>query len=84
MIERVGPVEMQFELRVVSGVLVYRELGTVLRLGPARLRLPRRWPIRVAASETPAGPDRIHVSVEVTVPILGLLLAYDGTMTITG
>jgi hypothetical protein len=38
----------------------------------------------VEAREDPAGPDRIEVTVRVTFPAIGQLIAYDGIIEIEG
>jgi hypothetical protein len=78
--ERVGLLEARFRLEVVGGMLVYHPAGSALRLGPLRLPLPRRWAPRISAWEKPAGCDGVHVAVDVSAPLLGLLMAYEGTV----
>ena len=80
--EHIGPLEIRFRLEVSAGALTYRPGGAALRLGPLRLPLPSWLAPRVSAREKAVGdPNRTHVWVEVSVPLLGLLVAYEGTVT---
>ena len=80
--ERVGLLELRFRLEVRDGALVYHPAGAALRLGPLTLPLPRWGAPRISASEAPLdGGDRTQVSVESRAPLLGLLIAYEGTVT---
>jgi hypothetical protein len=82
LVERMGPVELRFALRAEGGALLYRSTGASMRLGPLRIPLPRRLAPRVEAWERPAGePGRAHVAVEVHLPLAGLLVAYEGSVT---
>jgi Domain of unknown function (DUF4166) len=79
--ERMGLAEMHFRLQVVESALRYHPQGMALCLGPVRLTLPRWLAARVSAVERAVEePGRTHVAVEVTHPMLGLLVAYDGTI----
>src|SRR5437762_2580666 len=72
----------RFRLEVREGALVYHSAGAALRLGPLTLPLPRWGAPRISASEAPLdGGDRTQVSVESRAPLLGLLIAYEGTVT---
>lgn len=80
--ERIGPVEMRFRLQVVEGALVYQATSAALCLGSLRVPLPHWFSPRVRALERPVGEgDQIDVSVEVRLPLLGCLFAYDGRLT---
>jgi hypothetical protein len=80
--EHMGFLEMWFRLEVTGGVLIYHPQRAALRLGPLRIPLPRWCAPRVSAWEKPVGDgERTQVSVEVSMPLLGLLLAYEGTLT---
>ena len=81
LIERFGALELRFGLVVSGGGLSWVQRGAGLRLGPARIPLPRWLSPHAAASEAPGGgPDRTRVAVRVTLPLAGLLIAYEGTM----
>jgi hypothetical protein len=80
--ERMGFVEMRFRLQVVGGALAYRTTSAALCLGSLCVPLPRWFTPRVGALERPVGEvGQIDVSVEVHLPLLGCLIAYDGTLT---
>ena len=85
MAERAGPLEILSGVTVDDGVLLYRHVGLMLRLGRLRIPLPDCVSIKVAGREGPAeaGDDpRPHTQVEVRVtgPTGGLLFAYRGTV----
>jgi Domain of unknown function (DUF4166) len=79
MVERLGLTEVRYRLEVAGGALFYRQMATALRLGPIRLPLPRRLAPQIVARES-AMPDEkgIHISVKVTLPVVGLLVSYKG------
>jgi len=82
LVERLGIVEMLLRLEVVGGALSYQTIGAVLRLGLLRVPLPYRLSPYVAAWEKAVGDtNQIHVSVDVAMPLLGRLIAYDGILT---
>jgi hypothetical protein len=79
--EDMGPVQSRFRLEVVEGALIYHSAGAALRLGPLRIPLPRWSAPRVSACEKAAPDgDAVEVCVEVRMPLLGLVLAYEGTI----
>lgn len=82
MVERMGIVEMRLRLEVVGGALSFQTVSVALRLGSLHIPLPYWLSPRVTAWER-AVDDRnqIHVSVNVTFPLLGRLIAYDGFLT---
>jgi hypothetical protein len=81
--ERIGLLELRFRLEVAGGALLYRTHAVFLRLGPLRIPLPRCLIPRVAASEKSAGDgDQAHIAVEMTLPWVGLVIAYEGTLTV--
>jgi hypothetical protein len=80
--ERMGPVEMRFRLQVVEGALSYRTTSAALCLGSLSVPVPRWFSPSVRALERPVGEEgQIDVGVEVHLPLLGCLIAYDGTLT---
>jgi hypothetical protein len=80
--EQAGLIELRFRLEVRDGGLVYHPAGAALRLGCLRAPLPRWLAPTVAAGESPAGaPGQTEVSVRVSLPVLGLLISYEGLMT---
>jgi hypothetical protein len=80
--ERLGPWEFQFRLETANGGLVYRQWRAALHMGPLRIPLPRWLAPRVTAREMPAGePGRVDVWVELRLPTLGRVIAYEGSVT---
>jgi hypothetical protein len=77
--ERFGAVELRFRLEARGGALVYRSMGAVLRLGPARVPLPRWLAPSVRARERGA-EGGVTVRVGVTSPFTGPLVAYAGRL----
>jgi len=79
--ERLGALELRFRLKVQDGALIYRQTGVVLRLGPFPIPLPGRFAPQVTAREEPGdGPNQTRVSVQVVLPLIGLLISYHGGM----
>jgi hypothetical protein len=80
--ERFGLLELRFRLEASAGSLVYRQVDSALLLGSLRWRLPVLCSPVVNAREDPVGPNRIRVQINIALPALGPLLAYDGVMAI--
>ncbi len=85
LLERIGNIEMRFQLDIVDGVLRYQSTGATFCLGRMRLSLPFWLSPRIRAQES-AGAEtkQIQVSVEVDLPLLGRLIAYEGSLTSLG
>jgi hypothetical protein len=82
LVERLGIMETLLRLEVVGGALSYQTVSAALRLGFLRVPLPCRLSPYVTAWEKAVGDrTQIHVSVDVTMPLLGRLIAYDGILT---
>jgi hypothetical protein len=64
--------------------LYYGQREVAVRVGPIRIRLPVRWAPKVEAREEPRGPDSLAVAVRAVLPHVGLLVAYDGVITVEG
>ena len=80
--ERIGPIEMRFQLKVVDGALNYRATRALLCLGPLLLPLPPWFSPRITAWERPVGEGgHIEVFVHVHLPLLGRLVSYSGRLT---
>jgi Domain of unknown function (DUF4166) len=80
--ERMGIVEMRFRLEVAGGALSYKTVSASLLFGSLRIPLPYWLRPCVTAWEKAIGDmSQIHVSVDVTFPLLGRLIAYDGMLT---
>jgi Domain of unknown function (DUF4166) len=83
--EYLGMMEFCFHLDVFRGVLIYQHSKTALRFGSLRVPLPRLLAPRIVASEwAPANESRVHGSVRVTAPIIGLLITYKGYLETKG
>lgn len=80
--ERYGALEFRFRLEASGGSLVYIQREAALMAGGVRVRLPGLFAPQVAAREDPAGLNRVNVDVRVTLPWIGLLIAYDGLITV--
>lgn len=81
--ERMGLVEMRFRLEVIGGALKYQTTSTALCIGPCRVPLSRWLSPRVMACERTCGAgSQVHVCVEVQLPWLGRLLAYEGKLRV--
>lgn len=81
MAERAGAFEILFRLDERGGMRRYRQVGFALRLGRLRIRLPRRLSPRVVGRERVSSDgSRVSVSVRVNAPLVGLLIAYGGSV----
>src|SRR5581483_1958426 len=79
--EEHGLIEMRFRLEVSDHALCYHQIGTALRLGPLRVRLPRWLSPQITGREWAlAGEPGVRAAVRVTVPLVGLLIAYEGSI----
>jgi hypothetical protein len=82
LVERLGIMEMRFRLEVVGGALSYKTVSAAVRLGFLGVPLPYWLSPYVTAWEKAVGDtNQIQVSVEVTLPLLGRLIVYDGILT---
>jgi hypothetical protein len=82
LVERYGVLEFRFGLHAFDERLVYRQREARLRLLSLRLRLPRYVAPQIEAREEAIAPGRVKIAVSVTLPGLGLLIAYDGTIAV--
>ena len=80
--ERYGVLEFRFRLEAPGGALLYIQQEAALMIGAVRLRLPGPLAPRVEAREDPAGLNRVNVAVRVTLPWIGLLIAYEGLIAV--
>jgi len=80
--ERYGVFEFRFRLELSGGGIVFRQVGAAVWLRRFRLRLPASCAPRVTACEEPAGERDVAVHVLVELPLLGPVLAYDGTIAV--
>ena len=79
--ERLGWLEFWFRLRVIEHALDFWHTGTAGVLGPMRVPLPRWLSPRITAREW-AGLEEgsLRVAVRVSLPCIGLLMAYEGCL----
>ena len=83
--ERFGPVRLRFELAQEGGSLRYVQVGAALGLGPLSCPLPAIFAPRVKGTEAGAGaPGRTVVDVEISTPLVGLLVGYKGWVEVAG
>ena len=80
--ERYGALEFRFRLHAPGGSLLYLQREAAVTVGGVRWRLPGRLAPHVEAREDPAGLNRVKVDVRVTLPWIGLLIAYDGIIEV--
>lgn len=81
MADRIGPTEIITRLEVeADGALVYRPLRVSLRLGDfLRVPIPRSLSPESSAREWASDKEPgVYVSVRVSLPLVGLLVAYEG------
>ena len=74
LVERRGPVTLHFRLAIDQGALVFRMVDARF----FGIRIPLRLRPRVSGREW--GHDRTRVEIRAEDPMLGLLLAYEGTI----
>jgi hypothetical protein len=79
--EQFGPLEFTFALHVLAGSLVHVQRATALVVGPVRFPLPAWSAPRIVAREDPAG-DHVRVEVRIQAPGVGMLVSYDGVVTV--
>jgi hypothetical protein len=83
LMERYGLLEFGFVLRIENGDLHFDQAEVTIHLGSLRLRIPGWMSPRVSAvCEGLAGLNRTHASVQIAVPLIGTVLAYDGDFEI--
>lgn len=81
--ERAGPLELRFQLAVRDHAIHYGFHRALLCLGPIRIPLPKWLSPHAEASETPATDDEVQVRVELRLPMLGRMIAYDGMVKVS-
>jgi Domain of unknown function (DUF4166) len=83
-VERFGEWELHFKLRVKEGNLFYDQSRARLCLGALHIPMPLACAPRVSAKEMQDGAARVLVSVMVTLPLIGLLISYEGYLNVKG
>ena len=85
LLERIGPLELCFDLEIAHQQLRFNHIRTRARLGALRLGIPRPLSPTIQASVgATASGDQLHVSVEISAPMLGTLMYYAGPVTPVG
>jgi len=80
--ERHGPVEFRFRRESSPGGTVFRQIDSAIVVGPLRARLPRWCAPSVAAREDRLDERRVRIEVCVSLPLVGPILRYIGTIDI--
>jgi len=80
LVEGRGPVQIWFRLRAEAGALVFEQVRATFGFRRLSLPLPRALAPRVQGRAAPEG-DRARVDVRIHAPFVGLLVAYEGTVT---
>lgn len=81
--EQMGLFVQQFRLSAANGALLYEHHGSTFRLGFLRIPLPGWLSPKVTARETASG-EQVAVVVTTHLPLVGLLVTYEGNITIEG
>jgi hypothetical protein len=77
--ERFRCLELRYRIDRQMQCVHHKQLSAALRYGRLRIALPRSLAPQVTGSETAtATPNRVRVQVDVRLPLIGLLLSYDG------
>lgn len=82
LVERFGVWELCFDLEVEQATLRYVQCAARLCVGTRRLSLPMACAPVVAATEAGNGPAQVCVAVTVTLPLVGLLISYEGHLDV--
>ena len=81
LVERFGLLDIWFRLAVVDRTLCFRQESVGLSCGALRVPLPRWLSLQITAREwVMPGQVCVQVAVSVSVPLVGLLLAYAGSI----
>ena len=84
LVERFGEWELHFKLRVKEGNLFYDQSCAKLCVGAFHFPMPRACAPHVFAKEIQDGAARVLVTVMVTLPLVGLLISYEGYLNVKG
>jgi hypothetical protein len=84
LIEDMGALRVHYQLTVVAGALLYRQVSAALHLGGPRLRLPGWVVPQISAREWSEGNGQwISVRVRAFHRICGLVIEYEGKIRLT-
>ena len=79
LVERFGTIEFRFKVQAMDGGIVFRQTRAAICVGRCRLPLPAWLGPRVDAQEMPGETEnQTRVRVTVRLPIVGLLIDYQG------
>ena len=78
LMEHYGPFEFAFALHAKNGTLHFEQVGVRIHLGRFRPVVPGWLSPRVSAVCGDAGADRTFACVQISAPLIGVLLAYEG------
>ncbi len=81
LVERLGRVELAFELTASGDALVFEQRGQWLAVGPLRVPLPRWISPRIRAHAR-GRAHAVFVHVQLVVPGVGVLLSYEGIIVV--
>jgi hypothetical protein len=84
LVERFREWELYFKLRVEEGNLFYDQSGAKLCVGALQIPMPHACAPHVFAKEIQDGAARVLVAVKVTLPLVGLLIVYEGYLNVKG
>ena len=78
LIEAFGRLAICFRLEAQNGGLQFMQERAQVRLGALHVAVPSIVAPEVSATEVPVDEDGFWVNVSITIPAIGLLLAYEG------
>jgi hypothetical protein len=80
LVEGLGPMQCWFRLGADGSSLLFHQIAATVGLRGFALRLPRLfWPLVEGRAD--AAGSAVHVDVRIHAPLVGLLVAYEGTVT---
>jgi hypothetical protein len=78
--ERIGPLELVFDVEADASSIRFRHVATRLRVGHLGVRVPHALSPSIAASVATSGDD-LDVLVRISAPLVGTVLQYGGLLT---
>ena len=82
LVEASNGFQLSFRLQAVGDALIYEQGRAKLAFGPLRCPIPLWFAPRITARETGIGDDTVFVEVQVSLPILGLFISYEGKLDV--